>query len=183
MTPEHSSQCSRNPTLRRRRSTMRHPARSACVIITECQTMNPKSPKASSRRSPARAGKSAQQWNSRSATKMQVSRSVEATEERTLKIASGTHGWFTFLASVRRFGLELDRQPAAYLWLFAPRHFPSRFFRLIRPLPFEVAPVLIFHCDPAPTLRSFYVQAFRTFAACGPFSCWCRTSECSNSSW
>lgn len=64
------------------------PTRSACVIITECQTMNPKSPKASSRKSPARVGKSVQRWNSGNATKMRVSRSMERTEERTLKIAN-----------------------------------------------------------------------------------------------
>ena len=46
-----------------------------------------------------------------------------ATEERRLKIASGTHGWFTFRASVRRFGLELDRQPAAYLLAVCPQTF------------------------------------------------------------
>ena len=33
-------------------------------------------------------------------------------------------------------------------YLFVPRHFLSCFFGLIRPLPFQVAPVLIFHCDP-----------------------------------
>lgn len=49
-------------------------------------------------------------------------------------------------------------------WLFAPGHVLSRFFRLIRPLPFEVAPVLIFHSDPAHS-RVFYVQVSRTFAA------------------
>lgn len=96
------------------------PVRFACVIITECQTMNPKSPKASSRKSPARAGKSVQRWSSGSATKMRVFRSVEATAEQTLKIASATHGEFTFHASVRRFGLELDRQPAAYLLAVCP---------------------------------------------------------------
>src|SRR5690348_4855525 len=56
--------------------------------------------------------------------------SMEATEERTLKITSGTHGWFTFHASVRRFGLELDRQPAAYLLAVCPRTFSLPLFSL-----------------------------------------------------
>lgn len=80
---------------------------------------------------------------------MRVSRSLEATEERTLKIASGTRvGLRSALLSAGS-GWSSTANLRLTCWVFVPGHFLSRFFRLIRPLPFEVAPVLIFHCDPA----------------------------------